>query len=606
MRLAVLVLTLLGSTAVAAFGQGITPGAGTTPTATPASAAASAAAAPELEPLEGLAVRSPDGRLQITAARATTDVHLDGVLDDEVWLRAKPVGQFVQSEPQDGQPATERTEVRMAFDGSTLYIAASCFDESGTLVINDIRKDFKAGEQDSFEIVIDTFADRRNGYMFITNPAGAKSDQQVASEGRENNASWDAVWNVKTSRSADGWTAEIAIPFRTIRFAPGQTDVWGINFSRRIRRKNEVDFWAPVPRAYNLSRISLAGNLFGLPDVSPGRNLRIKPYALASALRNVGGSSFDTDPEVGLDVKYGVTSALTLDATVNPDFAQAEADEQQVNLSQFSQFFPEKRDFFLENSGIFYVGDAARNNRVNPAPTPDEDLLLFFSRRIGLTERGLPIPIIAGGRLTGRALGLSLGLLNVQTDNLAAGKIEANNYTVARARRNLGRANDVGVLFMQRQSTDASGNYNRAYGADWNLRFFGKLDWSSYALATDTPGKDGGQYAWRTSGNWEGNFFHGKAGLMEVGDGFQSDLSYYRRDRHAQVVPGYGHPPAAGGVAEARRPRDASPHHLELLHRPRRPHDRQEAPFGLHVSSSTTVGTPSIRSIRCTSSRRSR
>lgn len=478
-----------------------------------------------------LSVRSPDGRLQITAARATSEVRLDGVLDDEVWLRAEPVGQFVQSEPQDGQPATERTEVRMAFDGSTLFIAATCFDESGDLVINDIRKDFKPGDQDSFEIVIDTFADRRNGYMFMTNPVGAKSDQQVANEGRENNASWDAVWTVRTTRSAEGWTAEIAIPFKTIRFAPGQTSLWGINFSRRIRRKNEVDFWAPVPRAYNLSRISLAGNLVGLPDVSPGRNLRIKPYALASTLRNVGGDSFDTDPEIGLDVKYGVTPALTLDATLNPDFAQAEADEQQVNLSQFSQFFPEKRDFFLENSGIFYVGDAARNNRVNPAPTPDEDLLLFFSRRIGLTERGLPIPIIAGGRLTGRALGLSLGLLNVQTDNLDDGalRIGANNYTVARVRRNLGRANDIGGLFMQRQSTDRGSDYNRTYGVDWNLRFFGNLDWSAYAVATDIPGRDGGQYAWRTSGNWEGNFFHGKAGLMEVGRGFQSDLSYYRR-----------------------------------------------------------------------------
>jgi hypothetical protein len=474
-----------------------------------------------------LTVRSPDGRLQVTAAQATDPVRLDGALDDEVWSRAEAVGGFVQSEPQDGQPATERTEVRLAFDDTTLYIAASCFDsDPAGIVVNDIRKDFKVGDQDSFEVIIDTFLDRRNGYMFATNPEGAKLDQQVANEGRENNLSWDAVWSVRTRRTSDGWTAEMAIPFKSLRFEPARSALWGINFSRRIRRKNEVDFWAPVPRAYNLSRVSLAGNLVGLPALSPGRNLRVKPYALASSVRPVGGV-FDTDPQVGLDVKYGVTAALTLDATVNPDFAQAEADEQQVNLSQFSQFFPEKRDFFLENSGIFYMGDAARNNRVNPTPTPDEDLLLFFSRRIGLTPDGRPIPIAAGGRLTGQVAGLSVGLLNVQTRE--SGAVDPQNYTVARIRRNFGRANDVGALFMQRANTRRAGDDNRVLGVDWNLRLFGNLDWSSYAVRTATPGRAHGQYAWRSSANWEGNFFHGKAGVMAIGEGFQSDLSFYRR-----------------------------------------------------------------------------
>jgi hypothetical protein len=510
MRVPMLLVCFLASTA-AATAQ--TPGG--------------ADAAPAPAPPSALAVRSPDGRLQVTAARATSPVRLDGSFDDEVWSRAEAVGDFVQSEPQDGQPATERTEVRLAFDGATLYIAASCFDsDPAGIVVNDIRKDFRVGDQDSFEVIIDTFLDRRNGYMFVTNPEGAKSDQQVANEGRENNLSWDAVWSVRTRRTADGWTAEIAIPFKSLRFEPGRSAVWGINFSRRIRRKNEVDFWAPVPRAYNLSRVSLAGNLVGLPALSAGRNLRVKPYALASSVRPVGGS-FDTDPQVGLDVKYGVTSALTLDATGNPDFAQAEADEQQVNLSQFSQFFPEKRDFFLENSGIFYVGDAARNNRVNPTPTPDEDLLLFFSRRIGLTPDGRPIPIAAGGRLTGQVAGLSVGLLNVQTRE--SGAVDPNNYTVARLRRNFGRANDVGALFMQRVNTRRAGDDNRVVGVDWNLRLFGNLDWSSYAVRSATPGKTQGQYAWRSSANWEGNFFHGKAGVMAVGEGFQSDLSYYRR-----------------------------------------------------------------------------
>ena len=503
------------------------PTADATATATIAPTAARAT-----RPAVAAPMRSPDGRLQVMAAEAPKPPRIDGALDDELWQRAEPVGGFVQSEPQDGQPATEQTEVQLGYDGGNLYIAAYLRDsEPDGLVVNDIRKDFKSGDQDSFEVVIDTFADRRNGFIFMTNPDGARSDQQMTNEGREVNASWDAVWLVKARRVQDGWTVEMAIPFKSLRFVRGQPAAWGVNFSRRIRRKNEVDFWSPVPRAYNLSRVSLAGNLVGLPDLEPGRNLRLKPYALAEATRARGGASFDRDPGFGLDAKYGVTPALTLDVTVHPDFAQAEADEQQVNLSQFSQFFPEKRDFFLENSGIFYVGDSARNNRVNPAPTPDEDLLVFHSRRIGLSDGGEVIPIAAGGRLTGRAAGLSLGLLSVQTleHDVAGGRVGANNYTVLRGRRFFGRANDVGGIFMTRQSTEGAGDYNRVYGADWNFRFLGNLDWSSFVLGTATPGKSGGQYTWRTSLNWEGNFFHGKGGVMEVGEGFQSDLSYYRR-----------------------------------------------------------------------------
>jgi hypothetical protein len=464
----------------------------------------------------------------VSAVESASPVRIDGLLDDELWSRAPAVGGFVQAEPQEGQPATEATEVQVGYDADTLYIAAYCHDRAaGGLVVNDIRKDFRAGDQDSFEVVIDTFLDRRNGFVFMTNPAGARSDQQMANEGKEINASWDGMWFVKTRRVEDGWTAEMAIPFKSLRFEPGRTARWGINFSRRIRRKNEVDFWAPVARAYNLSRVSVAGDLVGLPDSSPGRNLRVKPFVLGSAIRNVGGSIYRGDADVGLDLKYGVTPALTLDATVRPDFAQAEADEQQVNLTQFSQFFPEKREFFLENSGIFYVGDAARNNRVNPTPTPDEDLLLFFSRRIGLTETGEAIPINVGGRLTGQVGGFSIGLLNIQTGGTRT--VAANNFTVARARRNLGRASDAGVIFQNRQATSRSGDYNRLVGIDWNVRFFGNLDWSAYAVRTFTPGRRGGRDAWRTSLNWEGNFFHGKGGVMEVGENFQSDLSYYRR-----------------------------------------------------------------------------
>ena len=486
------------------------------------------------EPAPGAApaavpARSPDGRLLIVAAEAASGVKVDGALDDEVWRRAQAVGGFVQSEPNDGEPATERTEVRVAFDRGTLYIAAVLHDsQPGTGIVNDIKKDFKNEDQDTFEVIIDTFADRRNGFVFMTNRGGARADQQVANEGREINKSWDAVWFVRTRQDDQGWTVEMAIPFRSLRFERGVQDVWGINFSRRIRKKNEVDFWSLVPRAYNLTRVSLAGNLTGLSTVSPGRNLQVKPYVLGESVRPTGqGTEFDPDAAVGLDVKWGVTPSLTLDLTANSDFAQVEADELTVNLTQFSTFYPEKREFFIENSGIFYVGDAARLNRVNVTPTQDEDLLLFHSRRIGLRDDGTPISIYGGARLTGHAGDFELGLLSIQVQSTET--TPDNNYTVLRARRNLNPGSDLGAIFMTRQSTNNGSDYNRVYGVDANIRFLGTTDWNSYAVKTDTPGAGKGQYAARTSINRESNFFHGKAGYLVLGEGFNDELGYYRR-----------------------------------------------------------------------------
>ncbi len=487
-----------------------------------------AATAPGLQHLHLASSPGRDGRVVITAVHARTPVRVDGALDDEVWVMSPAASGLVQSEPDADKPASEPTDIWVAFDDDSLYIAAYCHQASAhATIVNDIRKDFKAGDQDGFEVILDTFGARRDGFVFMTNPEGARSDQQVANEGREVNASWDAVWSVRTQRVADGWTLEMAIPFKSLRFEGGDARPWGVNFSRHIRHRNEVDYWAPVPRAYSLSRVSLTGTLDGLPPLTPGRNLRVKPYAAASGIRNIGGARFDRSGDYGVDVKYGVTPALTLDVTVLPDFAQAEADEQQVNLTQFSQFFPEKREFFLENSGQFYVGDTARNNRVNPTPTPDEDLLLFFSRRIGLARDGTVIPIAGGARLTGQAAGVGLGLMTMTTR--ATGGLDANNYTAMRIRRNIGRASDVGGFFMTRQNTDRGGDYNRVAGGDATIRFGRNLDWNTYFVHTMTPGVTANADAWRTSLTYESNFFHAKGGVMDLGDHFNDELGYYRR-----------------------------------------------------------------------------
>ncbi len=463
----------------------------------------------------------------ITAVRAEAPVRVDGSLDEEAWGRAPVARGFVQSEPSTGADASEVTEVRVVYDANTLYIGAYLHDrEPAKLVVNDIRKDFKEEDQDDFEVILDTFRDRRNGYVFVTNVEGARADRQVANEGREINTNWDAVWTVKTRRMADGWVAEMAIPFRALRFDAVAGQPWGINFSRRIRRKNEITFWAPIPREYALTRLSLAGTLEGLHPEGASRDLRVKPYALARSVRATGGTEFGSSGDAGLDIKARVTPGLTLDATVNPDFAQVEADEQQVNLTQFSQFFPEKREFFLENSGVFYVGDAARNNRVQAPPTPDEDLLLFFSRRIGLTKTGTPITIPGGLRVTGKAGGFGVGAMAMRTADMPG--LPASTYSTLRLRRNIGNGTDVGIIAMSREGS-RTGDWNRVGGFDANIRFRGKLDWNSFAMTTRTPGKDGGQYTWRTSLNYEGRFFHGKAATLTLGDGFQDDLGYYKR-----------------------------------------------------------------------------
>jgi hypothetical protein len=474
-------------------------------------------------------VAAADPRI-VTVAETRTPIALDGVLDEAAWMSAEPATDFVQAEPHEGQAATERTTVRLLFDRDALYVGVRCDDAmASALIVNDIRKDFTPGEQDTFELLLDTFADRRNGFVFATNPAGAKSDTQIANEGRDVNTSWDAVWSVATKIDAGGWSAEMRIPFKTLRFERGEGRIWGANFSRRIRRKNEVDYWSPVPRVYNLYRAGLAGTLAGLGDVSQGHNLRIKPWVAANSTRAVGGPEFAPESHAGLDVKYGVTPSLTLDITVKPDFAQAEADEQQVNLTQFSLFFPEKREFFLENSGMFYFGDIPRESRLGNArfAPPEEEMLLFFSRRIGLTDTGQEIPIAAGGRLTGRVGRTGIGLMTIQTER--EGLRDGDNYTVLRGRRDILRNSDIGAIFLSRLSSGMSSDRNEVAGVDANFRFVRALSINGFLARSFTPGVTGGEMSGKGSVVWNDNFLHTQYSLLSVGDNFRDDLGFIKR-----------------------------------------------------------------------------
>ncbi len=478
---------------------------------------------------QNLAVSSPDGRRQVTALRLVGTITVDGVLDDETWAKATPATGFVQADPREGEPATEATEVRIAFDDDYLYIGAECHDSDPTgIVVNEIRKDFAGREQDTFEVLLDTFADRRNGFVFSTNAEGAKADTQIANEGRDVNTNWDAVWWVQARRGPGGWTAEFRIPFKTLRFQGGDPRAWGINFSRRVRRKNEVSYWSPVSRAYTIYRASSTGDLTGLPSLRPGRNLRIKPFALGGAVRSTGERDFAADARAGIDVKAGVTPSLTLDVTINPDFAQAEADEQQVNLTQFSLFFPEKREFFLENSGIFYFGDIPRNQRQSTRfRPPEEDLLLFFSRRIGLTANGEEEPLHGGVRLTGRAGRFGVGVMTMQSE--AHGGRPGNNYTVVRVRRDVLSSSDIGAIVLSRQPAGDENDFNRVAGIDANFRFFKNLSLNSFAARSDSPGVTTNQGSAKASIGWEDSGKRLQASLMTIGEGFRDDLGFVRR-----------------------------------------------------------------------------
>src|SRR5438876_2540947 len=371
---------------------------------------------------------------RLEAVRAAGDITLDGILEEPAWTQAAIASHFIQNDPHEGQPATYDTEVRVLYDDRALYFGVFARDnEPNRIIVSDLKKDFDTTSSDGFRIILDTFRDERNGYQFATNPAGAKWDAQMTNEGRENNVNWDGIWEVATRIVATGWYAEIRIPFRTLRFNAGDGEVWGVNFERKIRRLYEDSYWAPIPRIYDIQRVSLAGTLEGMRGLRPGKDLRVKPYALSSS-NTVPGRTVG-DFNAGLDVKYGVTSSLTADFTLNTDFSQVEADEQQINLSRFSLFFPEKRDFFLENSGIFGFGGGGGFSSGGPAAgrqNGSQDTRLFFSRRVGLSDNGDAIPILGGARLTGRQGRYSVGALNIQQRE--QGSVPATNFTALRIR----------------------------------------------------------------------------------------------------------------------------------------------------------------------------
>jgi hypothetical protein len=469
-----------------------------------------------------------EGPPTATAARTEAAPVLDGdVLDDPAWAPAPPLTGFRQTTPDEGQPASERTEARVLFTADTLYLGVVCFDrEPDRIIVSESRRDAPLDDTDSVQVILDTYHDRQNGFLFGTNPAGIEYDAQVTNEGLGDrdatgslggfNLNWDAAWEVRARVGPFGWSAEFAIPFRTLRYARGEGRAWGLNVQRNIRRRKETAYWAPLSRQYTLFRLSAAGTLVGL-EPPPQKNLKLTPYVLGESTRPERGADTDLDGEVGGDLKWSVTPSLALDATVNTDFAQVEADDQVINLGRFSVFFPEKRPFFLENAGLFSVG------------TPGE-VEMFFSRRIGIGADGVPIPILAGGRLSGKALGMNVGLLDMQTRE--ADGVPGNNYAVARLSRELPHRSNLGALFVNRQG---GGTYNRVLALDgkWGVGRYGQF--YGYAARSLTPGASGDQDAFSLTANSSSPGWELEARFTEVGEAFNPEVGFLQRSGYRKV-----------------------------------------------------------------------
>jgi hypothetical protein len=469
----------------------------------------------------------------VRAYPATEPIRVDGRLDEEIYRATPAITDFVQQEPDEFKPATEKTEAWIFFDNDNIYISARNWESHPERrVANEMRRDTSQLRQnDTFGVLFDTFHDKRNGYIFYANAIGGLADSQVTDEGPPN-ADWNTVWDVRTADFDGGWTIEMVIPFKSLRYQPGTDQVWGINLRRVVRWKNEWSYLAQVPRALTtfrgLLKVSSAGNLEGLQVPSGRANLEVKPFALAGlSTDNTVTPPVDTDGNgrIGGDVKYGITQNITADLTVNTDFAQVEVDEQQVNLTRFNLFFPEKRDFFLEGLGTFaFAGRASAGLGAGSGDTP----YLFFSRRIGLDQSRV-IPILAGGRTTGKAGKFTFGAINVQTGDDEAARIDPANFTVLRAKRDILRRSSIGGMFTHRTATPGRIGANDGYGLDAAMSFYQNVRFDAYLAATDTEGREGDNLSYRGFFDYNADKYGVQAERLVVEPNFLPEIGFVRR-----------------------------------------------------------------------------
>ena len=467
----------------------------------------------------------------IRAVRVDEAPQIDGLLDEAVYGEIRSISGFVQIEPQDGAPASQQTEIWLLFDDTDVYISARVWESNlDGMVANEMRHDSNSlSVNESLTFALDTFYDRRNGYAFGVNPIGARSEGQVSNESQYN-GDWNGIWESTTGRFDGGWTIEMAIPFKTLRYQLDDMQTWGFQVVRINRWKNEVSFLAPSDPARGpagFMAASLFATVVGIEVAPAAMNLDVKPYIVSDLATDRAVSppfSNATDADLGLDVKYGVTESLVADFTYNTDFAQVEADQQQINLTRFSLFFPEKREFFLENQGTFAFGGAGAGLFGGGGETP----VLFYSRRIGLSG-SREVPIQAGGRLTGRVGAFTLGVLDIRSDDETVSGALATNFTVARLKRDVLRRSAVGVLFTNRSVAEHGVGSSQTYGVDGTFAFFTNLSINTYWARTQTTGRAGGDVSYRGQFDYNGDRYGAQVEHLLVGDNFNPEVGFLRR-----------------------------------------------------------------------------
>lgn len=467
-------------------------------------------------------------RKRIATVRVNEAIRIDAVLDENAWNSAEAITEFRQQEPNEGEPASERTEIRVLFDEKYLYFGIRAFDsEPARVNARELVRDASFSNDDKVEILLDTYHDGRNAFRFAVNPIGTQQDALITDEGRDVNLSWDGAWISEGKRDPLGWTVEIAIPLTTLRFEQG-SDTWGLNVARVIRRRNEEVLWTSWERSFGLERVSQAGELTGVGAIKRRRLVEVKPYVSGGwqqGVPRVGFPGTDTglNGKVGLEVaKIGITPSLTAEFTANPDFGQAEVDGQIVNLSRFSVFFPEKRDFFLENSGVFLFGRQGANQ-------------LFFTRRIGLNDRGQPVPIDYGAKITGKIGDYNVGFLQVQTRNLGASNtglfVPRQQFTVARVKKDILKRSSIGAMFVNRQGATSFGGtrYNRAHGIDAEFNLTDHYTLSGFYARSETPGVRSSSHSARVNSLFENNRFRVIGVFEDVGKNFNPEVGFVER-----------------------------------------------------------------------------
>lgn len=385
----------------------------------------------------------------IQAFKTHEHIVLDGVLNEPDWQKAQFIHNFTQRELKEGQPATEKTRVAVLFDDKTLYIGVWCYDDAtDKLIVRSVKRDFDFDNDDNFKIILDTYGDKRNGYLFVTNPFGARFDAMVINNGQKENEDWNGVWNVKTKVTHNGWFAEFEIPFSTLRFRVHNKQAWGVNFERDIRRKREEVLWQGWSRNARIEQVTRAGTLTGIHDVSKTTLIELKPYGITGIQLSKGDKPLTTG-NIGGDINYLITPTIKLNLTVNTDFAQVESDRIQVNLTRFSLYYPEKREFFLEGKNYF---DFNMGYSIRP----------FYSRRIGIAPDRSPVPIIGGVRLMGKTGRTTLAGLSIQTSR--EDSLPSTQYSVLRWRQDVGKNSSIGIIGVGKF---LPGRKNLVYGTDF-------------------------------------------------------------------------------------------------------------------------------------------